>query len=113
MHTRLASRCGVAVLAALVLVVGLVTAPVSFGDLNSQERSLQQGIGSDNNAISSYQGRLSDLRTRLAGIEYSLSVQQSLLARVQHDLRGARSRLVVLRAELARGRRVLARQLVA
>jgi peptidoglycan hydrolase CwlO-like protein len=91
----------------------LAGAHVSFGDLSSRQRSLQQAIGSDNSQISAYRGRLSDLRTRLAGIQQSLAVQQALLARIQAQLEAARARLISLRAELARDKQVLARQLVA
>ena len=93
--------------------MSLAAAPRSAGDLAGREQQLQQGIGSDNGRIQSYEGKLSDLRTRIEGLETSLHVQQALLGNIQSQLAGARSRLALLKADLIRGRRVLAAQLVA
>jgi peptidoglycan hydrolase CwlO-like protein len=109
-----ARRRGATALVALLAVAALLAgAGVSLGDLNSRERSLQQAIGSDSGQIATYRGRLSDLRTRLAGIQNSLAVQQALLGRIQGQLVVARGRLASLKAEFVRDRQVLARQLVA
>jgi peptidoglycan hydrolase CwlO-like protein len=102
------------ILAALLAALGLlVGAPLSAGDLNSRERSLKQGINADSARVQGYRGRLRDLDTRLAGIESSLAIQRSLLVRIEHQLTAARTRLTVLRGELAQDRDRLAEQLVA
>ncbi len=114
MQRQIATRCGALVCAALVtLAAALASASISRGDLSSREQSLQQGISSDNGRIGSYQGRLSDLERRLAGIESSLDTQRTLLARIQDQFLSAQNRLGLLRHDLVRDRRVLAAQLVA
>jgi hypothetical protein len=106
-------RSRLALASASGILVVLVAAPASSGDLGSRARSLQQSIASDSSRINAYQGRLSDLRTRLAGIESSLAIQQALLKRFENELAVARTRLVLLRADLFRDKRALAAQLVA
>jgi peptidoglycan hydrolase CwlO-like protein len=114
MQRQITFRRGTLLLAALVtLAVLLVEAPGSFGDLNSRQRSLQQGINSDNGQIGAYEGRLHDLQARLSGLESSLAIQRAFLVRIQDNLASDRERLAELRVELKRDRRVLAAQLVA
>jgi peptidoglycan hydrolase CwlO-like protein len=114
MQRHVARRRGLLALAAVSAIGAvLAAAPASSGDLGSRARSLRQSIGSDTRQIGAYQGRLADLRARLAGIESSLAIQRALLVRFQTELATARSRLVLLRQDLTRDRRVLAAQLVA
>jgi peptidoglycan hydrolase CwlO-like protein len=114
MQRHLGSRRGALSFAALIAAVCLlVGAPSSSGDLNSRARSLKQGIGADTAQVETYRGRIRDLEARMAGIESSLRVQQSLLVRIEHELAVARDRLNVLRGKLAEERRRLAEQLVA
>jgi peptidoglycan hydrolase CwlO-like protein len=114
MSRLIASRRGVFALVALLCAAALLAgARVSFGDLGSRARTLQQAIGADSGQIAAYRGRLRDLQARLAGIQSSLAIQQALLAHIQGQLAAARARLVSLRAEFARDRVVLAGQLVA
>jgi peptidoglycan hydrolase CwlO-like protein len=96
----------------LAMLAMLALVPASRGDLNSRAQSLQQGIANDNGQIQAYQGRLDDLRSRLDGLEESLSIQRHLLIRIELDLTAARQRLTLLRAEFTSDRRALAAQLV-
>jgi hypothetical protein len=118
MQRCFASPRGPLVLAVLVglLIAGLVILagpPASQGDLSSQRKALQQAISADSGRIQAYDGRLADLRERLAGLESSMVVQRALLVRLQGELAEARYRLTELRADLARDRKQLAAQLVA
>lgn len=95
------------------LAAALVLAPASHGDLNQRAQSLQQAIHSETGQIQAYQGKLSDLRARLAGLENSLSIQRNLLFGIRANLDAAQRRLATLKRELIVGRRRLAAQLVA
>ena len=84
-------RALIAVVLGFAGVVPLASAPRSAGDLAGREQQLQQGIGTDNGRIQSYQGKLSDLRTRMEALETSLHVQQALLSKIQSQLSAARA----------------------
>ena len=103
----------IAIVVGCAVVGPLAAAPPSAGDLAGREQQLQQSIGADNGQIQTYEGRLSDLRSRLSGLENSLHVQQALLTKIQNQLSASRSRLALLKTDLSRGRRILATQLVA
>lgn len=74
---------------------------------------LQQSIQSDSKLIQSYEGRIGNLEAELTVIERSVATQESLLNQVNVELAAARARLLSLEQQYARGRRVLAAQLVA
>ncbi len=107
--------CRGVLLPALVsaLLAVLLLAPASRGDLNQRAQSLQHTIQSETGQIQAYQGKLSDLRTRLAGLESSLGIQRNLLFSIRSNLDAATQRLARLERELVMGRRKLAAQLVA
>ncbi len=109
-HTSI--RRGALILAALAIIALLGATPASFGDLSARKRALEQGIGADNGRIDTYEGRLRDLQARLGGLQSSLAIQQGILARIDSELVDARRRLVLLRADLVRDRRILGAQLV-
>ena len=73
---------------------------------------LQQSISSDSQLIRAYEGRISNLEARLKVIQRSVDAQELLLGQVTEQLGDARYRLRSLEARYARGRRVLAAQLV-
>jgi len=74
---------------------------------------LQQSISSDSKLIQSYEGRISNLEGELTAVERSVETQERLLSQVNTELSAARARLKYLEAQYARGRRMLAAQLVA
>ena len=74
---------------------------------------LQQSISSDSKLIQSYEGRISNLEGELTAVERSVETQERLLNQVNTELSAARARLKYLEAQYARGRRMLAAQLVA
>lgn len=98
---------------AAALIAALALAPDSHGDLGQRAQSLQQSINSDTGQIQTYQGKLGDLRTRLAGLENSLAIQRNLLFSIRSNLDAATHRLTSLERQLVVGRRRLAAQLVA
>ncbi|MEA2155170.1 MAG: hypothetical protein QOE11_1310, partial [Solirubrobacteraceae bacterium] len=58
-----------------------------------------------------FSGPIADLQARESGLQRALDIQQAILDKLQTDLRTDRARLVRLRRNLARDRRVLATQL--
>jgi peptidoglycan hydrolase CwlO-like protein len=107
-----------AVVLALLTLGALAAAPVG-ADLQGQidasrarDRALQAEIRADSRTIDGFQGRIDDVRAKLAGIQHSLDLEAAQLADLRTRLREARGRLVILRLRLARDREVLARQLV-
>ena len=108
-------------IAGLVAVaVVLYGAGTSAGDLAGrfaagQQRAnrLQQAIQADSQRIQGYEGRIGDLEARLAVIQGTVDTQERLLGYVNAEVTAARDRLHSLDAQYARGRRVLAAELVA
>ncbi len=78
----------------------------------AKDRALQGAIGSDSRQIDRYEGRLSDLRQQLAGLQHGVDVEEGELHGLQRRLRTAEATLVALRLRSRRDDRVLARQLV-
>jgi len=74
---------------------------------------LQQSISSDSKLIQSYEGRISNLEGELNAVQQSVDTQERLLGQVNTELTAARARLKYLEAQYARGRRMLAAELVA
>ena len=103
---------------ALLSLGALAAAPVGadlqsrIGASQARDRALQAEIQADSHTIDGFQGRIDDVRQRLAGIQHSLDLEAAQLAQLRTRLRDARGRLVILRLSLARDREVLARQLV-
>jgi Peptidase M15 len=104
----------------VAVAVGLCGSGTSQGDLAGryaagQHRAtqLQQSIQSDSKLIQSYEGRIGNLEAELTVIERSVATQEGLLNQVNVQLAAARERLQSLEKQYARGRRVLAAQLVA
>ncbi len=98
----------------------LFGAGTSAGDLAGrfaagQQRAgrLQQGIQADSKLIEGYEGRIGNLEARLAVIQASVNTQERLLGYVNAQVTAARERLQSLQEQYARGRRMLAAQLVA
>jgi peptidoglycan hydrolase CwlO-like protein len=105
-------------LAALTAV--LVGTGASAGNLagryaagQQKAKALQQSITSDSKLIGAYEGRISNLETRLGVVQRSVNAQELLLGQVTEALGDAQYRLRVLESRYARGRRMLAAQLVA
>ena len=105
------------VAAAAVVAVG---ASVSRGDLagryaqhQHQAKQLRSAIHADTAAIQSFEGSISALQARLAIVQRRLDVDEDLLAQVRLELTRARERVVELKMQYARDRRLLAQQLVA
>jgi peptidoglycan hydrolase CwlO-like protein len=108
--------------AALVAAVSVVAvgASASRGDLagryaehQHQAGQLRSAIHADATAIQSYDGSISALQARLAIVQRRLDVDEGLLAQVRGELTHARDRVAELQVQYARGRRLLAQQLVA
>ena len=108
--------------AALVVVAAVLAVCVSSsrGDLASQYHAhqqqasqLQSAIKSETATIRTYEGSLQALQKRLTSVQNKLAIQERLLAQVQTALAEARQRMVQLKAEYARDRRLLAKELVA
>ncbi len=104
----------------LVALAAAAFAAEGRGDLagryaagQQRARQLKSQIQSETHRIQGYQGTISNLRARLAQINNSVAIQERLLRQVSTQLSSARARLADLRAQYARGRRVLAAQLVA
>jgi len=106
------------VLAVLLAIPATASTPVPLlqqrlQGAQSSESRLSGAIGSDSRQIQAFQGRIDDLRQRLAGLESSLAIEQRLLEASKGELRAARARLQQLRVQFASDQQVLARQLVA
>lgn len=104
----------------VVLVAVLGGAGTSAGSLagryatgQQHANALQQSIKSDSALIQSYEDRIGNLQGELDVIQRSVDAQETLLNTVNVELNAARTRLYSLQAQYARGRRVLAAQLVA
>ena len=104
----------------LALAALLCGSAASQGDLagrfaTGQQRAnrLQQAIRSDSNLIQGYEGRIGSLEARLAVIQTSVDTQERLLGYVNAQVLAAHERLQSLQEQYARGRRVLAAELVA
>jgi peptidoglycan hydrolase CwlO-like protein len=104
----------------VAVAVAAVSPSASRGDLagryaehQRQASQLQSAIRDDTTEIQRYLGSISAIQARLARVQRRLNVQESLLAEVRTELTAARSRVVELRVQYARDRRLLARQLVA
>ncbi|HEY1509372.1 MAG TPA: hypothetical protein VGF93_10245 [Solirubrobacteraceae bacterium] len=108
----------VAAFAALVLV-SLITS-ASRADLSSSYQAgkrranqLRSQIHAQSNRIQQYQGSVSTLEERLTAIQHSITIQEQQLSDVRFQLGTARTHLTKLEASYARGRRILASELVA
>jgi peptidoglycan hydrolase CwlO-like protein len=77
------------------------------------ESALQSSIQSDTARVRRLRGPIDDLRVRLDALQTSFAIERRELDTLQGQLRDARARLALLEARLARGRVVLAEQLVA
>ncbi len=104
----------------LALTAALGGASTSAGDLagryaagQQRAKHLQQTIHDESKLIGAYEGRISDLEARLRVVQQSVDTQERLLNEVNDELTAARQRLRSLEAQYARGRRILAAQLVA
>ena len=115
-------RLATAVLAAVGAVAAAPlssSADPSLGQLGSQlgqvqarQQSLSASIASLSGLISSLDGQIELVESREAAVRAELARDQAELAAVQLALDRERHLLVILRARLARGRFLLARQLV-
>jgi TolA-binding protein len=112
---RALSICVLAALAAVLCGTGTSECSLSCRYAAGQQKAkaLRQSIQSDSTVIQGYEGRIDDLEGRLAVVQQSVDTQQRLLTEVSTQLNAARVRLVKLEAQYARGKRVLAAQLVA
>jgi hypothetical protein len=103
--------------AVAVLLYGSAPSPASLAGryASGQHKAsrLQRQIQSDSGLIRGYEGRISNLQGRLTVIERSVESQELLLGQVTEQLGAVRYRLRSLQAQYARGKRVLAAQLVA
>jgi peptidoglycan hydrolase CwlO-like protein len=99
------------------LLYGSDSSPASLAGrfATGQQRAgrLQQAIQADTNLIRGYESQIGNLQARLTVIERSVEAQELLLGEVNEQLGDARWRLRSLEAQYARGKRVLAAQLVA
>jgi peptidoglycan hydrolase CwlO-like protein len=116
--TRGRRKIAAAVVAAVTVVA--VGASASRGDLagryaehQHQASQLRSAIHADATAIQSYEGSISALQARLAIVQRRLDVDEGLLAQVRVELTHARGRVAELQVQYARGRRLLAQQLLA
>jgi hypothetical protein len=103
--------------AVAALLYGSGVSPASLAGRYStgQQRAgrLRQAIQADSKLSRGYEGRISNLQARLTVIERSVEAQELLLGQVTEQLGAVRDRLQSLEAQYARGKRVLAAQLVA
>jgi peptidoglycan hydrolase CwlO-like protein len=83
-----------------------------IADARRQEGAVQANIDTQNRAIQSYGGRLSELQGELSGIQARLDAERATLNRTQDELRSSRASLGRLRITLDHDRKALARQLV-
>lgn len=79
----------------------------------SREGEVRAGIGADSRQIAGFEGRISDLQTRLVSLESSLAVERNLLDSVRSQLSVARTQLAALKVQLAHDRKVLVAQVIA
>lgn len=110
-------RRALAVFALAGLTLG--SAGPAMADLQSEinaskqkDNQLEGSINQDDKTIQGFDGRISDLRERLAGLQASLDGEAAQLASLQTRLRDAKSHLTILRLSYVRDRKVLAHQLV-
>jgi hypothetical protein len=112
---RAVTVCTLVALAALLY--GSDSSPASLAGRYAagQQRAsrLQHAIQADSSLIRGYEGRIGNLQARLTVIERSVKAQELLLGQVNEALGDAQWRLRSLQAQYARGKRVLAAQLVA
>jgi peptidoglycan hydrolase CwlO-like protein len=110
--------------AVLVLTAGLLLVPSAGatstatlqGRLDAQQRraqSARQGLHADRTRLRAVTARVAELERQLAPLNASLEHDAAELEALRTDLRDTRARLVRLRAESVRDRRVLADQLLA
>jgi len=121
-HHRRSAAIAVAVLAALATLAAVPlasNAAPGLGQLNSelgQEQAHSQQLQSSLNGLSAVIGSLSSqialVQSREAAIQAELAQDRAQLAATATTLQRERRLLVVLRGRLARGRMLLARQLV-
>ena len=100
-----------------VFLYGSDSSPASLSGryASGQQKAgrLSRQIQSDSNLIRAYEGRIGNLQSRLNVIERSVEAQELLLGQVTEQLGAVQWRLRSLQARYARGKRVLAAQLVA
>jgi peptidoglycan hydrolase CwlO-like protein len=77
------------------------------------EQALQAAINADSGKVDSFNGRISDLQTRLNAVQSTVNYETGVLNTTRGELGGARSKLSRLQAQLARDRGILDSQLVA
>jgi peptidoglycan hydrolase CwlO-like protein len=107
--------CVAVALAAVLLGAGTSAADLAGRFAAGQQRAgrLQQAIQADSRLIGGYEGRIGNLEARLTVIQRSVDTQERLLGYVNAQVTAARERLRSLDRQYARGRRMLAAQLVA
>jgi peptidoglycan hydrolase CwlO-like protein len=103
------------VIAAIAMLAGSSSADLSSRYRAGKQRAdrLQSEIQADSSRIQGFDGSIGDLEQRLGALQRSIEVQARQLSDVRTSLEHARTRLAYLRAQYARGRRILAAQLVA
>jgi peptidoglycan hydrolase CwlO-like protein len=74
---------------------------------------LRSEIQADATKIHGFDGTIGSLEQRLGSIERSISIQERELSNVRYELGQAQTRLANLQTQFARGRRILAAELVA
>jgi peptidase M15-like protein len=74
---------------------------------------LRSAIQADSTRIHGFEGTIGSLEQRLSSIQRSIAIQERQLADVRFELDQAQTRLTSLQTKLARGRRILAAELVA
>ena len=84
-----------------------------FATGQQRANRLLQAIQADSKLIQGYEGRIGNLEARLAVIQGTVDTQERLLGYANAEVTAARDRLQSLDAQYARGRRVLAAELVA
>ncbi|MDO9410355.1 hypothetical protein [Patulibacter sp.] len=110
--------------AVLALTAGLLLVPSAGatststlqGRLDAQGRRSQaarQGLHADRARLRAVAARVRELEAQLAPLDSALQTDAAELDRLQTELRDTRARLVGLRAEAVKDRRVLSRQLLA
>jgi peptidoglycan hydrolase CwlO-like protein len=113
------SRAAVLALTAGLLLVphaGAASTSTLQHRLDAQQRRSQgarAGLRSDRERLRAVSARVRELQAQLAPLDASLDRDAAELDRLQTELRDTRARLVTLRAEAVKDRRVLAEQLVA
>src|SRR5579875_2167924 len=114
---RTAHREIVAIAAGLVLALGALAAmplasSAELGQQQSRQQQLQASLSSLSGLISSLSGQIALVQAREAAVQAELAQDRVTLAQTATQLARERRLEVVLRARLARGRMLLARQLV-